>query len=234
MNWPSVFSPQVIAPTFGFLGVLVGAGVSAWTTRSTHKDRLAADQALAERKVTADIDLAERKFRFDKGIIAWRRQYELAEQVLGAAYEACDALNYARGRLIRADEGKTRIATEPESQQVREARDSAFIPIERLAARSKAFATLQTLQDPMLAHFGTEALQPISEISSIYHGITSAVGILIQNAAWNEEQEGRRALQPFRDELWGDKAKESAVRLDAAVKQLEAICKPILSGHAPV
>ena len=52
----------VLTPSLaGLFGVLVGAGISSWTQRSTHKDRLAADRELAERKITADIALAERK-----------------------------------------------------------------------------------------------------------------------------------------------------------------------------
>jgi hypothetical protein len=56
----------VLTPSLaGLVGVLVGAGISSWTQRSTHKDRLAADRELAERKITADIALAERKLNAD-------------------------------------------------------------------------------------------------------------------------------------------------------------------------
>ena len=87
--------------------MLVGAGISSWTQRSTHKDRLAADRelaerkitadiALAERKLTADITLAERKFQYDRDLDAWKRRTTLAEEVLAEFYQAKDIIDAAR------------------------------------------------------------------------------------------------------------------------------------------
>jgi len=247
--------PQMVSAIVGFGGAILGALVGGLVQMLMLGRRIKADERLADKRASADLALAERKFdfderlaehkveldaalakekfAFDKALIAWRRQYELAEQVLSAAYEARDALSYARVRLIRAGEGKTRVATEAESDQVREARDSAFVPVERLAANLKAFATLQTLQDPIRAHFGSEAVRPISEILAVHHGITTAAALLIQHAEWNEDRDARRSLQPFDDALWGNGAREAAEKLGVAVIQLEEICKPILAGQAP-
>ena len=230
--------PQVMAAIVGGCVAAVVSVTVAVTNqlslRSMHKQKLDGDRDLAERKVNADIALAERKFQFDKDLVSWRRRYELAEQVLAAAYEARDALNWARGPGIRQGEGQSRIAIEPESQAIKEARDSAFVPIERLAAHSKAFAALQTLRDAVMAHFGDEAAKPISEIFEVYHGITVAASMLMENAAWNEDRQARASLQPIRDELYGDKAKAANAKANAAVKQLETFLRPILSAGAPV
>jgi hypothetical protein len=240
MNWTTLIGPAVVAALI----------IAAMTERRLRIDlkiakrRFCLDRELAERKydldkqladhkAKLDASLAERKMSLDRELAIWRRRYDLAEQMLSAAYEARDALGYSRGRLIRAGEGKTRAATEPESDKVREARDTAFIPIERLAAHSKAFANLQALQDSVLAHLGLGAARPISTIFEVHHSITTASSILVQMADGGDDRSSQVSLQPLREELWGDKAKETNSRIDAAVEQLEAICKPILSAQAP-
>ncbi len=64
------------------------------TSLKTHKEKLDFDRELAEKKATADIALAEKKLALDQALVIWRRRYDLAEQVLTAAYEARDILNW--------------------------------------------------------------------------------------------------------------------------------------------
>ena len=70
------------------------------------------DKALAKHKVDLDTSLAERKFALDQELAVWQRRYDLAEEVLTAAYEARAALDWSRGRGIFEGEGRTRKATE--------------------------------------------------------------------------------------------------------------------------
>jgi hypothetical protein len=176
---------------------------------------------------------SEKKLALDKELAIWKRLYELAEQVLAAAYEARDALNEARGRGIFAGEGETRKATEVETDKVREARNSAYVPIERLTRNAKAFATLQALQDPMAAQFGPEAIKPLAAIAEVHRSITRAASLLIQMADLGDDHLGRQQLVPLREVLWGDGRKDDDRKLDAAIEQLEAICRPVLSAKAP-
>lgn len=218
--------PQVTAAVVGgCAGAVVSLIVMAITQVSAWK--------MHNSKIAADVDLARQKFEFDKTMVQWRRRFDIAEQVLAAAYEARDALNWARGRGIRQGEGKSRIAIEQESQDVKKARDLAFVPMERLAAHSKAFAALQTLSDAVFAHFGREAAKPISEIFEVHHGIAVTASILVENAPWDEDRQARASLQPLRDELYGDKARAANAKVNAAVEQLEALLKPILSAQVP-
>lgn len=191
------------------------------------------DKSLAEHKVNLDTRLAERKFTLDQALAAWRRRYEVAEQVLTAAYEARDALVWARGRGVFAGEGKTRTADQPEDAKLREARDSAYIPIERLSRNSKAFATLQALQDTVATHFGSDTIKPISTIVAAHNSIVSTASMLVDMASASEDHIGRQQLLPLRQALWGDRPDDLDRKVDAAIEQLEAICKPILSQRAP-
>jgi hypothetical protein len=243
LNQPQV-AAAIVAGSVAAVVSLVVAGLNQLSLRSMHRQRIVADHTLAERKFTfdkqlaehkakLDADLAERKFTFDREFAVWRRRFEVAEQVLAAAFEARDALNWARTRVIFSGEGRTRVATEPESDKIKKARDQAFIPIERLTEHAKAFAALQTVQDAVAAHLGPQGVQPITEILKAHHSITSAAHHLIMYVSWNEDPKAAEGLHPFRQEIWGERPDDKDKKVDAAIEQLNAICKPILSVGAP-
>jgi len=243
LNQPQVMA-AIVGGSVAAVVSLIVAAVNQLSLRSMHRQKLDFDRdlaerrvnaeiALADRKITADIALAEKKFAFDKAMVSWRRRFDIAEQVLAAAYEARDALNWARTRVIFSGEGRTRVVTEPESDKIREARDQAFIPIERLTEHAKAFAALQTVQDAVAAHLGPQVVQPIIEILKAHRSIMSASHHLIRYASWNEDPTAAEGLRPFRDEIWGDRPDDKDRKVDAAIEQLDAICKPILSAEAP-
>lgn len=242
--WTSLIGPAVVAAVISGLVSSIGIWISARTARRIHSEKLAFDREEAERrfvrevgvseaKISADTALAEKKVAFDKALAVWRRRYDLAEQVLAAAYEARDALNWARARVVMSGEGETRKAAEPESHKLREARNSAFVPIERLAHNAKAFAAVQTLRYIVAAHFGPESIKPLDAIIGIHHSITSAASILIQMAVADEDHLARQQLAPLRAALWGERPDADEKRLDEAIRQLEAICKPVLSEKVP-
>lgn len=212
---------------------LVGFLVNRSTALTMHGQKLDADRELAERKISADIALAERKFAYDKEVVAWRRRYELAEQILSAAYEVRDALVWARARVILKGEGKTREAGKNESAKLKEDRDSAFVPIERLTKHAKAFAALQTAQDVASAHFGSTVVAAIGTLMAEHRRIASASASLVEHAEWNEDRAGNESLTPFRNELWGQGADGAQQRINAAIDQLEENCKPALLAAGP-
>ena len=77
MDWSWFSTPlglAIIASSGAFVGALLGVGISSWTTRATHREKLKADSALAERKVNADIALAERKLALDRALADWKRR----------------------------------------------------------------------------------------------------------------------------------------------------------------
>ena len=245
MDWTSLIGPAVIA-----------AGISALVSWFSTSRRFAVDRELAERRIAADLNLAERKFAFDKQLaehktaldvnlaekkfafeketVAWRRRYDLAEQILSSAYEARDALVWSRARVVMKGEGETREATGSESPQLKADRDSAFVPVERLTAHAKCFAALQAAQDAAAAHFGSSVVQSISQLLNEHRKIATAAAYLIQHADWNEDRSGKESLKPFRDELWGlGEPGAAKQRVDTAVEQLEAICKPVLLTPGP-
>jgi hypothetical protein len=96
----------VIAAVGSFIAGLAGAGISSWTIRSTHSERLAADEKLAERKFEFDTQLAEKKFRLDAAFADRKRRQNLAEQALTDFYSARDVITWARFPGAFGNEGQ--------------------------------------------------------------------------------------------------------------------------------
>ena len=190
MDWTSLIGPAVVAAVVSGIVTTIGFLVNRSTSLTMHQQKLEADRGLAERKFVLDKNLAELKFTYDKEATAWRRRYDLAEQILSSAYEVRDALLWARARVVLDGEGKTRQATEPEAPQLKSDRDSAFVPMERLTAHAKCFATLQTAQDAAVAHFGPSIVGSINQLIAEHRKIATAAAHLIQHASWNEIEAG--------------------------------------------
>jgi hypothetical protein len=241
--------PQVAAAVVGgcvaAVVSLIVAVVNQFSLRSMHRQRLASDEkqaerrttaeiTLTERKITADITLAEKKFPFDKALVVWRRRYDLAEQVLTTAYELRDALTWARAPVGFSGEGETRTATESESDKLKRKRDSYYIPAERLTRDTKSFSTLQTLRYPVAAHFGSDTVKPLGAITEVYHGITTAAGILVQLVQDDDDQSVNQSIAPLLEALGRRPRPDSTdKKINDAIEQIEAVCKPVLSAMPP-
>jgi hypothetical protein len=237
MDW-TIFT----SPLAGLLGVLVGTAISSSTTRRTHKERIAADQALAERKIAADIDLAERKFKFDSDLAErkfhydrafndHKRRVDLAEQAIAAFYEARDVLDFSRSRFLGAGEGKSRPKVEGESEKVRERRELYFIPIERINTENALFARLLAMRYSFAAHFGQDAAGPFNAILQARNEIISAASILIQTVS----EFGQDSIEMRNVLGWGPAERPNKLdrEIADAVAAIEEICRPVLSQQPP-
>lgn len=129
MNWGSIITlwNAVLSWNWGaFIGsAVIATAISSLVAWLTTLRRFAVDRELAERKIAADIDLAERKFEFDKklaehkinldaalaekkftfdkNVVVWRRRFGIAEQVLAAVVQLrahrCGTSHEGRGRI---------------------------------------------------------------------------------------------------------------------------------------
>lgn len=186
-----------------------------------------------QEKLRGDLQLAEKRFAFDKAIVTWRRRYELAEQVLTAAYEARDALNWARARVILSGEGETRQKNENEGDELQKKRNSYFVPLERLSRSANIFATLETLRYTVSAHFGQQAIDQISAFSEVHRTITSTAAVLIDQASVDDDPIASKSLMPLRTILWGNRPDAIDKKIDEAIVAMEALLKPVLSEPPP-
>jgi len=253
MSDPSFFTTPtgiaVIAAGSSFVAGLLGTTISSWTTRVTHRQRLAVDERLAarklefdkelaERRATADIALAQKKFSLDRAFATWKRRSELAEQALIRFNETQKVFQWVRSPGSFGGEGESRSSEKGEDDRVKRQRNMYFIPIERLQREKELFSSLQTLRPTFEAHFGPQAGMPFNEIARIYTEITSAAYTLIEVAKFNIPPpppsfgNGQPPNAPLLNTLgWGpaDRPDEIDRRIEAAVEAIRALCDPVLA-----
>ena len=85
MDWGFFTTPTgiaVIAAASSFTAGLLGTGISSWTIQRTHGQRLTADKELAERRFAYEKELAERKFKYDRDLDEHRLRREIAESAI--------------------------------------------------------------------------------------------------------------------------------------------------------
>jgi hypothetical protein len=230
--------PSIVAGIVAAVVSLTVAGISQVSGWVMHGRRIAADRDLAERKfkfdsdlaerkVNADIALAEKKLVLDQELALSKRRHELAEQALAVFYQAKDALDFSRSRMLTSDEGKSLPKLEGESEKLRERRELYFIPIERLNAESDLFSRLFAMRYSFAAHFGQSTAGPFNGILQARNQIVSAATILIQTVS----EFGQDSIE-LRNVLgWGPAERPNKIdhEITSAVAAMEEICRPVLS-----
>lgn len=238
--------------------VIIPAIISATVVWIIASRRLKVDRELAERKISADIDLAERKFDFDKRLaenkmeldieIAERKaqldvriadrkkRQELAEEVLSGFYQASEIVRAIRSPLGYEDEAKDRPKSIGETDDVARQRDTYYAIIVRFDARRQDLANLVARRYRMIAWFGTPAEQPFQQLQEALNAIVVAAQLLIkwsggQTSAANSNSDLLHKLE--RDIWWsGDETDPITSKIEAATREMESICRPILESDA--
>ena len=217
MDW----SLQVIPTLAGFIGGLIAVSISAWNARSIHRERLTADQSLAERKFNLDKDLADKKLAFDKSLAVWRRRYDLADEILTLAYEARDGLVWARTPGGMSGEGDSREAVEDEDEALRTKRNSYYVPIERLHRETERFAALLSLRCSGEAHFGDAIVKPLQDIFRIRIKMFYSAYELILRAAEDYPEHSQKLFPGAIGQ--GARPDKIDKELEDAIAQIEAL-----------
>jgi hypothetical protein len=220
----------IIAPIASFVAGVVGASISSWTIYRTHKQRLAAEERLAERKFEFEKKLAERRIQLDLDLDNRKRRVELAETVLADFYEVRDIYSDARAPMVWAGE---MVPEEGDSELVKE---SAYAPINRLSRHNDVLARFWSREYEFAALFGPSAREPYHAIRSVRADIQWAVEDLLQikrDGHPREDHERRQkayavAFRPSITEP--DSVKD---KLDQAVKHIESISRSTIDAmHA--
>ena len=225
MNW-TLIPASFIPAGAGLIGVLVGSGISTWTTRRTHRERLAADQALAERKIAADIQLARERFRSDNEFSAIKRLVELVEPTLADFYSAFDAIQFARFPGSFGGEGTTRVQSEGETEDERRHLNTLYIPVERMQKNIDVFSRIFASRYRFQANFGLTAAAPFIKLKEIQGDISAATFGLIN------ERRGRLSVlhDQWEATIWEGLGDVDPIKpkLNEMITKIEAISQPIL------
>lgn len=235
MNWASLVGPAVVAAVISGLVTVIGMCISARNTRAIHTEKLAFDRDQAERRISAEIALAEKKVDLDRAFTAWKRQAEFAEEVLADFYEARDIITQARMPGSFGDEGSTRQEEDWETPTDASRLNSFDVPAERLFNKSEFFSKLYARRNRFLAMFGQENAQPYDEIFKIRGDVLTASRMLI--STYRDREQG--GLPTSRREWeakigWCDPDNDPIThRLNRAIERIEKTCRTVIEGSPP-
>ena len=234
MDWAWFSTPlglAIIAPAGAFVGALLGVGISSWTARSTHRERLRADRELAERKADADVALAERKFALDQQHLLQNRRSELAETILAEAYRFRDLMTFVRNGFAFGDDGSTRTSRNHESDALKRTRNSYFVPIERLQSNSEFITGMMARRYAAISHFGPAAEKAFDLFHESAHRVRVASSMLIEMAG--DDGNDRDLQRQLRADIWAGMGRattgdEIGSKIEEAVALFEGFCRPAL------
>ncbi|MCP3167373.1 hypothetical protein [Myxococcus qinghaiensis] len=204
------------------------------TTKSIHKERLAFERDQIESKARSDITLAEKKLELDRGLADWKRQTELAEQVLSDFYRARDIFMAARSPDSFSGEGATRPKSEDESESDTRYRNAIYAPFERLTKSSSFFAELHARRYRFMALFGTEAAQAFDLLRSAHNEILFATECLLEEHKNEMSHVGPTGAQHYvkdwKATIWRSTGGKDMITpmLETAVATIERICRTAL------
>ncbi len=172
-----------------------------------------------------------------KGLTRWqtevlgRRRMELAEDVLSNLYEAKRLITVIRFPFATEGESAARVAPPGETDEQKRLRDSYFAPLGRYEHHMKFFSDLRAKRYRMMALFGPKVAEPFDEIEQTLSKIIAAARMLLRTAGDEiRDVEFHRKLEAT---IWqAEENDEHATKVDKAVTDIEAICRPVLEKRA--
>jgi len=128
------------------------------------------------------------------GLGSWRRESretkktELAEETLTLFYEAEDAIKMIRYPGSYGSPGSTRKPGINENPKQKEARDSAYVLIDRYLKFKKLFNKIHSIRHRFAAQYGKESTEPFDELHKLIKGILSSAMRLSE--IWAKDEDG--------------------------------------------
>ncbi|WP_291820881.1 hypothetical protein [Bosea sp. (in: a-proteobacteria)] len=233
MDFGNLVGPAVVAAVVSGIISVVSMVVNRSTTVALHKDKLEADQKLAERKIEADITLAKRKFEYDRHQAVFKRRFELAELLLADAYRYRSLMQFIRNGASFGSEGETRTPAPYESDNEKRQRNNYYVPLERIHAQDEFLSGMFARRTVAKALFGPEAEKAFDHFQMALHRVRSASGMLVE---WTKDHDGvdKDLMKKLRNDIWEPMAEHNQANdigqmVDDGVAVLEGLCKPVLA-----
>jgi hypothetical protein len=226
----NLLAPVVVAAVISALVAMIGFWVSARIVRNAEDERAAFEREQVERRVYAEISLAEEKTAFDRTYEIWKRRTELAERVLADFYKARDVIEACRFPAAFPEEGKTPEKKPWESDEDTRILNTYVRTAERLWRQADFFSQLVAHQYHFMALFGHHTGKPFIELSQIRSEILSAVNMLIltyEDRALGNMPDSRKKWE----EIIGRRLTDQdpiGIRLNRVVEDISSICRPII------
>jgi hypothetical protein len=228
--------PALVAAIVSGVISLVSMLVNRATTIRMSRERFAFEKTLAEQKRSDELQLADRKFDYERDLHDHRRRVELAEEVLADFYQSADIVRAIRSVGGFGDESADRGRAENETPAEASKLDAYYVPISRIAQHSDFFSGLKSKRYRSRALLG----QPIDEA---FAALDDAVGKVQSNAtmliamvklggtAFERQPD---LVDQYEATIWqrmpGDDPVEPLVK--RAIEVAERVCRPILAREA--
>ena len=173
-----------------------------------------------------------------RGLRAWRwqligkRKIEIAEETLVATYKVRSLFYYIRSPGAFGGEGTSRKRADDEKPGLASLKDSYFVPIERIQKTSDDFARLEKARLLCEVYFGARAGDPFDVIMRLNRKVAVSAQMLLVTVGEGLDSSTNR--ERWEADIWhgassqGTDPIEAAV--DAAVVEIEALCRPHLKS----
>lgn len=225
--------PAVVAAVVSGIVTTIGFFINRSTTLETHKEKLAADQSLAERRFEFEKELAERKIRLDMRAQDRRRRQELAEELIAGFHEVADIMRSVRNPFGYQGEGSTREKGEYETPEETRRLNARYVLYERFNKHREAVSRLSSREYRAVAWFGPGIREPFQQLHRAINDVFFANDMLAEEHDYGT---GEKSARDLRSE-WrlmkygvGDESDTIAARIREAVDQIERICRPVLES----
>jgi hypothetical protein len=177
------------------------------------------------------------------GVIKWRRELlgkkraDLAEETLAMFYEARDVIMAIRSPLGYSEEGHTRKPLPYETPEQKDARDRAFVLIERYQKRQELFQRIGAARYRFMALFGADATKPFEELSQVISEMHIAAYSLMD--LWSSRPSRIADAQRIDEDVrkqeaifyWSSQDVIKA-RLDTMIAEIERTCRAAIMKGA--
>ncbi|MDX7952135.1 hypothetical protein P7D22_13220 [Lichenihabitans sp. Uapishka_5] len=121
-----------------------------------------------------------------KGLEKWRvetvgrRRIELAEDVLADFYEAQDLFRWIRSPTAHSHESEGRPGRDQDPDDLRQHRDTFYVPFKRLSDSAEFFARLRARRYRVIATFGPDAASAYEDLHKVQVRIAVAAQALMR------------------------------------------------------
>ncbi len=179
------------------------------------------------------------------GVKRWRtervetRQAELAEEALALMYRAPEVFDHIRNIAGYSGEGGTRHREEGETAAEASARDSDFIPFERINSHKEYFERVIEIRPSIKAIFGKDKAAPLDKVLKIRSKIVMAAQMksaLKGRTRFRTEQQQDQHFERMEDYeavIWKGMGEPDEIdaELREAVAEMESTAEPILRSR---
>ncbi len=160
----------------------------------------------------------------------WKREYELAEEVLANFYEAYNAIQNIRSPHVSRDEGSSRPKRDNETKDESRIFDLAYASRERYEKNKTSIEKLQTLKFRFIALYGQEYEQYFDKFTVTINKIFYASDEMAKSSLGEFDHDidlKVKIKEECLDMMYkrDNKVDKIDLELDEAIKAIEAKCR---------